>query len=125
MNTPDELMQKMVQYDDIESLIALYIEARKAKDEYDNLRKALQSKVEERLRQTGETKGRTSFGISYGITQPTPKTRLDKSAWEKAILEDEKLHKLVYDYEYKQKQIEAAQRQFTEEYIPEGRVYIK
>lgn len=124
MITPNELLEKLIKYNDIETATAIWARANSLEKEFLEVKKACIAIVEKHLRQTGETKGKTQT-CSYGWTNPKPKTRLNESAWEKAILENNELYNLITQLEFKQKQVEQAQKQYTEEYKPEPRIYIK
>jgi len=125
MKTPSELLEKLYEYDDIESWIALYIEARARESEFAEIKRVILARVKTELEKTGEVKGKTSFGASYGITQPKSKMRLNQAEWRQALDSDDALYKLVYDVEFQQKRLEYARKSYMEEYTPIGRIYIK
>ena len=124
MNTAQELLKKLIEYNDIESATTIYTEANAIIKEYNEVKKACIAIVERHLRETGELKGKTAIA-SYGWTQPKPKLQLNEQKWQEAITNNDNLWELVTQLEHKQKKVEMAQKNYMEEVYPKSRVYIK
>lgn len=119
--SPAELLQKLTQYEDAETAIAVYKEANLAISQFEEIKQAALSLAESELRSTGETGRKTAIG-SCGWTQP--KTRqLDKDAWQAAVAEDSDLSAIQTNFNRAKSLLERAQEPFTK--LPEGRFFIK
>ncbi len=119
--SPNELLQKLTQYEDAETAIAVYREANFIIAQLEDVKKAALNLAESELRSTGETGRKTPFG-SCGWTQP--KTRqLDKDAWQAAVAEDSDLSAIQMNFNRARSLLEKAQEPFLR--LPEGRFFIK
>ena len=124
MTTPNDLIKSLTKYNDIETATAIWAQANQITKQYEEVKKMCHAIVEKHLRETGEAKGKTAT-CSYGWTNPKPKTRLNESAWQKAIVEQKDLYELVSQHEWQKKRLEQAQKPYLEEYTPPARIYIK
>lgn len=119
--TPTELVQKLTEYEDLETAVAVYKEANFLIAQFEDVKKAALSLAESELRSTGETGRKTAIG-SCGWTQPkTP--QLDKEAWAAAIGKDTDLATFQRHFDAAEKVLRKAQEPFMK--LPEGRFYIK
>lgn len=119
--TPTELTQKLTQYEDADTAIAVYKEANFIISQLEEVKKAALSLAESELRSTGEA-GRKTVAGSCGWT--VPKTRqLDKDAWQAALAEDTNLTTVQVNFDRAKATLEKAQEPFTK--LPEGRFFIK
>jgi hypothetical protein len=121
MLNPIELTQKLAQYEDAETAIAVYREANHIISQFEEIKQAALNLAESELRSTGETSYKTAIG-SCGWTQP--KTRqLDKDAWQAAVADDSDLSAIQTNFNRAKSLLEKAQEPFTR--LPEGRFFIK
>lgn len=125
MSTLDELYEKLLSYNDVESAVLIYRDALDMEKKFEELKKVAASRVESHLRETGELKNKTSFGVTYGWTNPKPKLKLNERAWTNAVIQDKELQQLVSELEWKQKQLAEKQKPFIEEVASPMRLYIK
>jgi len=123
--TLDELYNKLLQYNDVESAVAIYRDALDMEKKFAELKKLAANRVETHLRETGEAKGKTSFGVTYGWTNPKPVQKLNDELWTNAVISNPDLQLLVSELEWKQKQLEEKQKPFIEEIPGTSRLYIK
>ncbi len=119
--TPIELTQKLTQYEDIDTAIAVYKEANFYIGQYDEVKKACLSLAENKLMATGEVHRKT-IGGSCGWTEPKVK-KLNEARWREAVKSNLKMAGLVTAYEIAKQELDEAQREFME--LPEGRFFIK
>lgn len=121
MMTPTELIQKLTQYEDGDTAIAVYKEANLAISQFEEVKKAALALAENELRSTGEVSRKTVAG-SCGWT--APKTRqLDKGAWQAALVVDTDLAAVQINFDRAKAILEKAQEPFTR--LPESRFFIK
>lgn len=119
--TPAELIQKLTQYEDGDTAIAVYKEANLAISQLEEVKRAALALAESELRQAGEVSRKTVAG-SCGWT--APKTRqLDKDAWQAALAADTDLTAIQINFDRAKTILEKAQEPFTR--LPESRFFIK
>lgn len=119
--TPTELAQKLAQYEDADTAIAVYKEANFIISQLEEVKRAALNLAESELRATGETGRKTAAG-SCGWT--IPKTRqLDKDTWQSALVEDTNLTTIQVNFDRAKATLEKAQEPFMR--LPEERFFIK
>lgn len=119
--SPAELAQKLTQYEDADTAIAVYKEANFIIAQFEDVKKAALNLAENELRSTGETVRKTTIG-SCGWT--VPKTaQLDKVAWQAAVAENSDLAVVQSEFD----RVDAALKKWQQPFmkLPEGRFYIK
>lgn len=119
--SPTELLQRLAQYEDAETAIAVYKEANHAIGQFEEVKQAALSLAENELRSTGETSYKTAVG-SCGWTQP--KTRqLDKDAWQAAVAEDSDLSAVQTNFNWAKSLLDKVQEPYLR--LPERRFFIR
>lgn len=124
MKSAEELIAKLEEYNDMETVVAIYKEAITREQEFAELKKYALSKVEEHFNSTGESKGRTDIG-TFGMTQPKPKKVLDEVKWGQRLQQKEELRTWIIDIENKTKLIEAEKLECLVEVPGKSVPYIK
>jgi hypothetical protein len=125
MNTPKELVKKLVQEpDDLDTFITTYKEAGRIIKAYEEVKEKARVLVKAYLERTGEITGRTAAG-TFGLTRPTPTFRVNEERWEAACSVDATLAAVQQRFDAAQRALDEAQRDFLEEVTPEPNVYIR
>lgn len=125
MNTPNDLYLIAEQNQgNIESIIAVYLEANELTKQYDTVKKYCMELVGAYLQGNNLKRGKTDIG-SFGFTEPKPQLRLNQEKWEQAVKTNPDIYKTLQWYASAKDALELAQKDYTEEYIPESRPYIK
>lgn len=119
--TAIELAQKLAQYEDADTAIAVYKEANLLISQLEEVKQAALNLAESELRTTGEVSRKTVAG-NCGWTAPKTK-QLDKAAWTAAIAENQDLTAIQVNFDRAKKTLEKSQEPFMK--LPEGRFFIK
>ena len=110
--TPEELLEKLAEFTDPESSVALYLEATALEKKLAEVKSIARGHIEAYLRETGEV----SYGCKAGkaaYTQPkTPK--LNTKAWRDACLRDQTLAQWQRAYDIAAHDLDYAQEPFRE-----------
>ena len=122
--TPQEMLEKLTQYNDIETATAIWAEANAMAKEYAAIKNMCSGMVKNHLIETGEAKGKTAT-CAYGWTNPKPKRQLNEKAWENAVLDNPDIREIVQLYQHQEMRLNRAKEPFYEEVQPNPRVYIK
>lgn len=121
MTTVIELAQKLAQYEDADTAIAVYKEASLLIGQLEDVKQSALSLAESELRSTGEVSRKTIVG-SCGWTSPKTK-QLNKAAWQSAIAESADLTAVQVNFNRAEETLKKAQEPFM--VLPEGRFFIK
>lgn len=122
--TPDEMLIKLTQYNDIETATALWAEANTMEKRYKEIKDMCRGIVENHLRETGKLKGKTQT-CAYGWTQPKPKRQLNEYKWQEAMLNNEDIREIVTAFEWQEMRLNRAKEPYYENVEQPMRVYIK
>ena len=96
-NTTDVLMEKLAQYPDPESAIAIYLEAAALEKHLAEVKAIARQRIENYMRETGEMVYKCQAGTA---AYTKPKTlKLDKAMWTAAVLRDPVLAQLQHGYD--------------------------
>lgn len=115
------LVDVLCKYEDVESAIAVYKEVASYLDKLKSVQAQAKQLAEDAMRQTGECHVKTEVG-SAGWTDPKAK-KLDAAAWQKALIEDERLRDVSSKYDLAKARLESAQSEFM--VTPERAFYIR
>lgn len=119
--SPVELAQKLTQYEDVDTAIAVYKEANFIIGQLEDVKKAALSLAENELGLSGEVKRETIAG-SCGWTAPKTK-QLNKGKWQAAIAESGDLNSIQINFNVAEKLLKKAQEEYME--LPEGKFFIR
>ena len=107
---PNPLFDKLAQYGDVESSITIYLEATAAIKEQNEIQRIARNRVATYLAQTGEMTYRCLAGTAKYTTPRTP--RLDKKAWDEAVLRDDALAAVQREFNRMQIHLDNTQEPF-------------
>jgi len=106
-----DLLEKLAQYQDPESAVAIYLEAAAAEKRLAEVKEIARRRIETYMRETGDTTFTCQAGKA-AYTQPkTPK--LDKDAWNNAMLRDPVLGHTQRQYDLAADELSKAQQPFS------------
>jgi len=120
MQSPNELMQILLKYKDVESAIALYKEIAGYVVSYKEVQKAARATIGLHLTELGEREVKTNAGKAAYTVPKTPK--LDKKLWREAMSRDPVLRQAQHTFDDAQNTLNVAQDPFK--VMPEGSLRI-
>ena len=114
----DETESRIETYaDDNDELARIYVQLNDLSRRVSELKKLISAHIDENLRSQDLRWGECDIA-SYGITDPTPRAKIDEKAWQAAVEESMELTKLELEYQ-------KARSPFMYDATQEPRVYIR
>ena len=116
----ERLMQKLAQYQDPESAVAIYLEVAEMEKAMKQIKDIAKGRIEAHLRETGEVAYACKAGKAAYTNPKTPK--LNSKAWRDACLRDPVLNQWQRAYDIAAHDLEHAQEPFKELPAPTLRI---
>ena len=110
MTDAERLMEKLVEYEDLESAVAIYLEAHSLQNALDDVKRVAKGWVEQYLASTGEIEYSCKAGKAK-LTNPRT-ARLDRKSWSAAVAADRNLADVQFAYDAASANLDKAQEPF-------------
>lgn len=110
MTEAERLLEKLAEYGDTESAVAIYLEAAALEKRLAEVKDIARGRIETYLRETGEVKFACQAGSAVYTQPKMPK--LDTKAWKNMVLRDPVLANVQRQYDIAADNLDKAQEPF-------------